>query len=220
MRFINRTAVAAPPSLAAYLPTTHSWDEEPGKARFGGDDKRALRNALEALQNGCCAYCEAATYGNGHIEHFRRKNPADFPELMFDWKNLFLSCDADDSCGRYKDRKGTPYNPSDLVKPDEDDPNDFFYFHEQGEIRVRSGIDARAEHRALETIRVFHLDCGRMAASRRRAVEQYRRKTPGLLEDLMAVEEGDRVAYIDLELAATRNEPHSAVIRHLFEKLE
>ena len=219
MRRMHRTAVSAPAALAKYHHDTCSWDDEPGKTKLGRADKQQLRSALEALQDGCCAYCESATYGVGHIEHFRRKHRAHFPELMFAWENLFLSCDDLDHCGHHKDRAGSPYDPADLVKPDQDDPDDHFYFHSSGEVRVRSGIDVVRSRRATETIRVFHLDCGALKAARRRAVEAYQRKDPGILEALCEFDEASRRAFINEELLATAREPHSSVIRHLFEKV-
>lgn len=219
MRRVNRAAVTPPTALASYHFETCSWDDEPGKKKLRGDDKRELREALEALQDGCCAYCESATYGTGHIEHFRRKNKAHFPELMFAWDNLFLSCSAVDHCGHYKDRAGGPYDPDELLKPDEHDPDDHFYFHSSGEIRVRSSVDAVRLKRAIETIRVFGLDCGMLQAARRRAVEAYQRRDPGILKALCEFDEDTRQAFIREELRATAREPHSSVIRHLFEKV-
>jgi uncharacterized protein (TIGR02646 family) len=219
MRRIDRGAVVAPAALANYHHATCSWDGEAGKTKFGGNDKKALRAALESMQDDCCAYCECATYGGGHIEHFRRKNQAHFPELTFAWENLFLSCDEEEHCGHYKDRGGSPYDPRELVKPDEDEPDDYFYFHSSGEVRVRSGIDASQVRRATETIRVFHLDSGTLQAARRRAVQAYERRDPGMLEALCDFEEALRVSFIQQEVQATARDPHGSVIRHLFEKV-
>jgi uncharacterized protein (TIGR02646 family) len=219
MRRIDRAAVAAPACLSSYTPDSCSWDDEPGKTRFGGQDKLDVRSALDVMQAGCCAYCESATYGDAHIEHFRRKNKAHFPQLMFTWGNLFLSCNALDHCGHHKDRGGRPYDPADLVKPDQHDPDDYFYFHSAGQIRVRSNIGEQDAFRAKETIRVFRLDCGALEAARRRAVEAYQRRDPGIIDALCELDEASRQAFIDDEIRATARDPHSSVIRHLFEKV-
>lgn len=219
MRRVNRARVNVPPALACYDHRTCCWDTQDGRRRFGGADKAQVRAALESMQSKCCAYCEAATYESGHIEHFRRKNAAHFPELMFVWENLFLSCDALDHCGHHKDRAGRPYDPKDLVKPDEQDPHEYFYFHSSGEIRVRSGLDIIRRRQALETIRVFHLDCGVLTAARRRAVEAYQSRDPSMLDDLETFDEPARLAFIESELNETADDPHSSVIRHLFEKV-
>lgn len=222
MRKIDRSKVSAPPSLANYSHTTHSWDDTPNRTKFSGDDKKALRAALECLQDGCCAYCEAATYGGGHIEHFRRKNAEHFPELTFAWENLFLSCGESDRCGHYKDRGGSPYNPTDLIKPDDANPDDFLYFHSDGEVRTRSRVDAHHQRVAEETVRVFNLGCGALRAARRRALEQYIKQSGNIriLDDLMDLfDESERRRYIAMELSAVANLPHSATIRHFFEKV-
>lgn len=220
MRLIDRSKTAPPPSLSNYHHTTHSWEEEPGKIRFCGEDKKALRATLELLQNSCCAYCESATQGKGHIEHFRRKSPDYFPHLMFAWENLFLSCSTHEHCGHYKDRKGSHYNPNNLIKPDHSRPDDFLYFHSDGDVRTRSGLDSSRKRIADETIRVFNLRCGSLCAKRRRALEEYKRLTGNtqILDELMSFSESDRQAYIDLELKAVADQPHSTTIRHFFEK--
>lgn len=77
---------------------------------------------------GKCAYCESQilSIGYGCIEHFHPKSK--FPILCFDWHNLFLACDICNSIA-YKGAKfpsatqGGPY-----VNPAEEDPELFFDF--------------------------------------------------------------------------------------------
>jgi uncharacterized protein (TIGR02646 family) len=155
MHKLDRALVTEPACLAQYDHKRQTWDD------LRDDHKREIREALEVMQQMRCAYCEGAYYSHDrHIEHFRRKNSGQFPELTFIWTNLFLSCDADNQehCGHYKDRKGSPYNPEDLIKPDDDEPDDYLYFHSSGEVRPWSGIDEARERRAKETIRVFNLN--------------------------------------------------------------
>lgn len=215
MHKLDRSAVAEPACLASYSYPQHTWEN------MSSSDKSQIRNSLKKMQDCRCAYCEGPIYSNnGHIEHFRRKNPAHFPELSFVWCNLFLSCDSLQHCGHYKDRPSAGcYNPDDLVKPDKDDPGLFFYFHSSGEVRPRSGIDAVRSTRATETIRVFNLNCGKLKAERRRALRIYRRRDPGFIEELMGLEQADRQLFISQEIAATRADPYWTVIRHFFEKM-
>jgi uncharacterized protein (TIGR02646 family) len=213
MRKLDRNAAPAPPCLANYQHDTQTWDD------VSGEDKRQIRQHLEQIQGPRCAYCEGPLEALGHqIEHFRRKNPRHFPELKFTWSNLFLACNSDDHCGHYKDRHGTPYNPAELIKPDDYDPDKYLYFHSSGEVRPRPRLTPEAQRRATETIRVFHLDCAPLRHARRRALAQYERKEPRILDDLMAFDEESRKAFIAEEVQATSGEAYCTVIRHYFEK--
>lgn len=215
MHKLDRSSVAKPTCLASYNYQQHTWED------VSASDKRQIRNSLKKMQACRCVYCEGSIYSNnGHIEHFRRKNQAHFPELSFAWCNLFLSCDSLQHCGHHKDRPSTGcYNPADLVKPDKDDPDQFFYFHSSGEIRPRSGIDTGQSTRATETIRVFNLNCGKLRADRRRALRRYQERALGFIEELMELEEEARQLFISEEIKDTRADPHWTVIRHFFEKM-
>lgn len=214
MHKLDRASIASPICLSLYHHTTHKWDD------LSGEHKREIRECLKQMQGARCAYCEGAVYNDAHIEHFRRKNPLHYPQLTFDWANLFLSCESHEHCGHFKDRPSAdPYSPADLIKPDEYEPDDYFYFHSDGDMRPRSGIEATHLQRALETIRVFNLDCGTLRASRHRAIKQYERRNPGILDALMEFDEQDRQEFINQEIEATKNDYHCTVIRHYFEKI-
>ncbi len=211
MHKLDRTVVVVPVCLANYNYPTHNWNHV-------REDKQEIRVSLVQMQGLRCAYCEGAVYSDAHIEHFRRKRY--FPHLTFDWTNLFLSCDVREHCGHYKDRpRGLPYNPDDIVKPDEEEPDEYFYFHSSGSVRLRNGLNAVKQRRASETIRVFNLDCRVLQAKRRRALKQYDRKNPDFLEILMGFDEQERQQFIDEEIEATKDDYHCTVIRHYFEKV-
>lgn len=235
MHFLDRSTVAAPVCLADWTCPDKSWDDFTNEGRAC---KRQLRLALQRLQSQQliddnaddeleylfglrCAYCEGQIYHGGHIEHFRRKNSNHFPELTFEWSNLFLACDSKDHCGHYKDRSNAPaYNPDDLIKPDTHNPDDYLYFHSSGEVRVRhrEGMTEADRHRGAETIRVFHLDCGRLKGARRKALKQYLDSNIGILDALMEFEELDRHDFITQEIEATKHDPYATTIKHFFEK--
>ena len=215
MHKLDRSAVAKPACLASYNYPQNTWED------VSSSDKRQIRNSLKKMQDCRCAYCEGPIYSNnGHIEHFRRKTPAYFPSLTFAWSNLFLSCDSCEHCGHYKDGPSAGcYNSDDLVKPDKDDPDQFFYFHSSGEVLPRSGIDTVQSRRAKETIRVFNLNCGVLKAARQRALRIYQERDLGFLEELMELEEEARQLFISDEIKNTRSDPYWTVIRHFFEKV-
>ncbi len=234
MHFLDRSTVAAPDCLFNWNYEEKNWDDF---TRAGAACKKQLRLALQRLLSQQviddnaddeveyllglrCAYCEGRIYHGGHIEHFRRKNPNHFPERTFEWTNLFLVCGSQDHCGHYKDRPVAPaYNPNELIKPDEHNPDHYLYFHSSGQVRVRNGdgMTDADRRRGAETIRVFHLDCRRLEGARHKALKLD--SNTGILEALMGFAENDRNVFIGEEIEATKWEPFWTTIRHFFEKL-
>lgn len=227
MHTLDRSVAAAPACLGAYDYQTHTWED------LDSACKRQLRFALfqmqgipgvvseDAKEYGLrCAYCESAIRHEGHIEHFRRKNPHHFPQFTFDWNNLFLACGSRKHCGHYKDRKGAAaYDANDIIKPDQDDPEHYLYFHSNGEVRERSELNATDAHRACETIRVFGLDDGALAGARRAALKSYRNKILSDLAELESWAPPDRALYFAAEIEATRWDPHATTIKHFLQTL-
>lgn len=152
----------APVNLTPYRGRT--WDSFAGTS-----DHARLGDALFALQNGYCAYCECrlASKQEGHIEHLERRS--DCPSKAFDWNNLFFSCSHHDSCGKYKDehKPKIRFNRADIVDPSKENPADFFTFTTTGIIRPKA--DCPNTFRASETIRVFNLNAKHLVQQRKRA---------------------------------------------------
>lgn len=218
MHKLDRNKIEVSQCLSEYDYSTQTWDD------FGGECKKQLRAVLvqmqgipgvttkEASEYGVrCAYCEDAIHHAGHIEHFRRKNQQHFPELTFEWSNLFLACGSNDHCGHYKDRpRAEAYNPDNLIKPDIEDPEDYLYFHSSGEIRSRADIDTNKEVKANETIRVFGLDKGTLPSNRARAVQPYKK----VLEEIADWEPELITEYIQEEIEKTQWQAFSTTIKH------
>lgn len=242
MHKLDRSVIPAPACLGNYNYKTQNWED------LGGTCKGQLRAALVQMQGipgvttpdadeyGLrCAYCEGPIYHAGHIEHFRRKNPAHYPELTFAWDNLFLACGSNIHCGHFKDKKRNKdkdenkdksksnnpvpdYNPDELIKPDIHDPLDYLFFHSSGEVRIRRGLTCEDDiRRAKETIRVFGLDNRTLAGSRFKALSVYKEKVMADLEEVATWPPGDRQAYLDEEIAATRYDPYATTIQHFLE---
>ncbi|HHR6030936.1 TPA: retron system putative HNH endonuclease [Providencia alcalifaciens] len=226
MHKLDRSGVEPPESLADYDYPIQEWSD------LAPDCKHNLRAALAQMQGipdvttfGAneygvrCAYCEGAIYHKGHIEHFRRKNKAHFPELTFVWENLFLACGSNEHCGHYKDRNGVPsYNPDNLLKPDEDDPDSYLYFHSTGEVQPRANIDKNSRFCATETIRVFGLNSTVLSGARSQALSVYKKQVIGDIEELASWPEEERDAYLADEIEKTRWEPYSTTIKHFLQK--
>jgi len=225
MHKLDRSGVKAPACLAEYDHRTQTWDD------LSGECKKTLRAMLVQMQGipgvttddareyGVrCAYCEMQIPHAGHIEHFRRKNQHHHPELTFDWSNLFLACGSQSHCGHYKDRKNAPvYDPDELIKPDEHDPEHYLYFHSSGEVRPHHRLQAADARRAEETIRVFGLNDACLVGAREKVLRVYRGKIAADLEVLAAWSREDREAYLLYEIEATRWDPCATTIKHFLQ---
>ncbi len=121
------------------------------------EEKAVIWQALEKMQGDRCAYCERSLDGHKkHIEHFHKR--VDHDAGVFDWHNLFGSCLDLHCCGKHKDEKAKNWKVEDLLKPDEDEPDEFLQFFADGSIRQRQGLEPEQQRRAQETLRVFNLD--------------------------------------------------------------
>lgn len=110
---------------------------------------------LTKMQGNRCAYCQGKIKKHErHIEHFIKRD--DNPSLTFTWSNLFGSCKRKDGCGFYKDNQ--KHIQGVILKPDIDDPSEFFHFLSTGRLSANKNISLYDQHRATETIRVFNLD--------------------------------------------------------------
>ena len=135
-------------------------------AFLGSEAHTALGEALFARQHHYCAYCEVALSRKeeGHIEHLQRRS--DVPERTFDWSNLFFSCSHLDTCGKYKDNQRIRFNPADIIDPSRENPLDYLRYDMNGNVHAIEGDPVR-EHRANETIRIFHLNAPRLKGIRK-----------------------------------------------------
>lgn len=240
MHKLDRSSVPAPDCLSAWDYTQKTWEDF---GRDGAVCKRQVRLALQRIQGQQiasdeaddraefimglrCAYCEGPIRYGGHLEHFRRKNRKrtdGYPELTFSWENLFLACDSNNHCGHYKDRPSADaYDPDNLIKPDIDDPDDYLYFHSNGQVMVRNARNAMTDAdrwRAIETIRVFNLNCGTLRGERSKALKLYSDRNIGILDFLMEeCTPHEREDFIREEIESTRWEPYATTIKHFFEK--
>jgi len=214
MHKLERSRVPAPPCLEQYAHQTQAWKDLESR------DKNKIRENLEILQRHpepgwsevTCAYCESPLYHGGHIEHFRQR--ADFPELTFSWDNLFLSCDERSHCGHFKDRN-QHYNPDDLIKPDQDDPDHFLFFHSSGEVRPREGLSDQDLKRAIETIRVFGLNEPSLRGKRAETMKFYKKE---YFDEISSWDEELRYAYLQSEIENTQWQPFATTIKHFLQR--
>lgn len=181
-------------------------------------DQGAIWPRLEEMQGEFCAYCECRLIRK-HIEHFRPRDK--FPAQAFDWHNLFGSCgDSSKSggwkrCGIYKDNGAGSYNANDLIKPDEDNPDDFLLFLTSGMVVPVDGLTGSALKKAEETIRVFNLNGdSRLVGSRKTALKNVILQVEELYEAYDELGEDDWTKMLDMELENIEGEEFSTALKH------
>ena len=142
-----------------------NWD-----AFIGSSEHIAIGNRLYEQQDHYCAYCEIYLHDkeDGFIEHLERQR--DNSRRIFDWSNMFVSCRKHDSCGEYKDNQAGVFKLADIVDPSRENPSDFFQYDLQGNMHPRKDLDPSRKRKAEETIRIFNLNCPRLANIRRKAI--------------------------------------------------
>jgi uncharacterized protein (TIGR02646 family) len=141
---------------AEYLVVLETRDNRSAFARgvFDGLNKRALRVVMYQEQGSICIYCESEVHeGNPipSVEHWRALSI--HPELALDWRNLYLSCAAPETCEARKGKQALRWVDADphLPWPSECRYQDLVGFTSLGEIYVRGDIDLEpATQRALE----------------------------------------------------------------------
>lgn len=131
--------------------------------------KTALKNSLLAEQKYICCYCECRiSDANSHIEHFKPKDPTQFPHLQLEYSNLFASCtkqptgSPDEHCGHKKDN----FYSSDLISPLEPDCSNHFAYKMDGTIE---GTDVRGRL----TVEKLHLDSALLDRQRKRLIDDF-----------------------------------------------
>lgn len=209
MHKLDRASVPPPPCLGSYNHGTQNWSD------VTAEHRAEIRQHLEMMQGCRCAYCEGPLDVLGqHIEHFRRKR--DFPRLTFSWSNLYWSCNQDGHCGCYKDRKSGVYDPNELIEPAVHDPEQYLRFFSNGSIRLRNGLDAAGQRRALETLRVFNLDQehGPLRRMRESYCAGYVRLGQELAELAAETTRQEWLRFLDEEVANTRHLPFATAIKH------
>lgn len=136
---------------------------------------------LRALTDHHCAYCDALVPEGlaESIDHFRPKACSHFPDLAYEWTNLFLACGT---CQRAKLDQVSEH----LIKPDDpsyDFDRYFTYRVRNGLIEPREGLSQDAALRARETIRILGLNDNGHPAARVRELKKRQKADAELAPD-------------------------------------
>jgi uncharacterized protein (TIGR02646 family) len=180
--------------------------------KVSSEDRTEIWKALQVMQFDRCAYCESKiTAPKQHIEHFFSRSH--FSQETFAWSNLFGSCNDQEHCGKHKDNRQQvqSYKPTDLIKPDEEDPEKLLLFVVDGTLSIRHDLAPKDQHRAAETIRVFNLNAASLKNRRWQAIQGYLSLTEGQSE----LSDAEWREYIDDELKEAAGQAFVTAIRHM-----
>ena len=207
------------PECLGHIQKDAKWDDFPPKCKKEVLDE--LRSMAAGTEGPFCHYCESLIVqgpDRHSIEHMypRRR----YPELTFDWSNLYLSCKTAAHCDQFKDGKGCPpYDPEDLLRPDVDDPDSFLQFLSSGEVIPREGLTPNDQHRAETTIRVLALNATDLRAQRHQTALIAKSFVDPVLE-IEGWEENERQELLAEMIAEAEREmaglAYSSVARHYF----
>ncbi len=119
-----------------------------------------LKEALSAMSDGHCAYCQASVSDNhpGAVEHFKPKSL--FPLLAYAWDNYLFSCER---CNTAKSNKWP--DDGEYVRPDDGDPAPRFVFTRRGRVR-----GAARDAAARRTVQDFGLNRPKLCERRAQAI--------------------------------------------------
>lgn len=110
-----------------------------------------------------CVYCELIiNEDNSHFDHIKPKSKS--PEDTFSYNNLVISCEDQNSCGKYKENKWD----ENFINPVTEDPELFFEYSNSGEI-VPGKTD---NERARITIYILNLNNNKLRNIRRIIIKQ------------------------------------------------
>lgn len=211
MRKLDRTVASTPTCLQNYNHRIHNW----GDLKL--QDKQMIEAEIKKMQGKLCVYCECDMSEAGkHIEHFAPR--ARFASRTFDWTNLFWSCSKEISCGHYKDRNFSSYDPNQIVNPNLHDPDSFFKFYSDGHIEVKDGLSPSDEARAVRTVQILGIDPlsgGALREARKTAVAPYLRRVKDAIQSGMSKQ--DFQSFLSGELTQCKNMPYGTAIRHVLQ---
>ncbi len=136
----------------------------PKSKDFGGKEKKEVVNTLSDMTKKHCSFCDGFPMGEmlqNTIEHFRPKSK--FPELAFEWENLFLAC------GKCQSAKHDKFDEK-LLKPDEKPYSFDKYFDvdtDTGKLKPNINASKEDQVRAKVTIELYGLNDLRRFARKR-----------------------------------------------------
>lgn len=215
MKKLDRNSVPEPSCLKKYKYGQDDWSV----LSRNKTENQEIWDSLLPLQSENCAYCESGLSHHRHIEHFFQRNTNGYEHLTFVWDNIFGSCCNPNSCGKYKDDKFKG-DLTKIIKPDLDDPNDYFIFLRNGNIQIKEGLNESEKIKAELTLSAFNLNGdSKLVNSRSAAIKPYIKEA----DEIYSLIESDESALeiikvlIDEKIQEISSQPFSTALIHLFQ---
>lgn len=214
MKKLDRNSVTEPSCLSKYKYGLDDW----GVLSRNKEENQEIWNSLLALQSENCAYCEISLNHHKHIEHFFQRNTNGYEHLTFIWDNIFGSCCNPNTCGKYKDEKFKG-DLIKIIKPDIDDPNDYFIFLKSGNIQIKEGLSEHDIARAQLTLTAFNLNNdSSLLNSRSVAIKTFIAEADEIYSLLEDIDYKDYVEeLIDKKIIEVSSLEFSTALIHLFQ---
>jgi len=140
---------------------------------------KTLRKQLMAMTQYHCAFCDGGlgVTSRETVEHFRPKSS--FPQLAYEWPNLFPCCD------KCQSQKSGKFDEA-LLKPDEPDysfENFFISNYKTGELEPLPNAPATIRNQAEVTIKLYGLNSKARANARLRELKGFKRDQEKYMDD-------------------------------------
>jgi len=140
---------------------------------------KQIRQTLSMMTAAHCAFCDGliGVESRETVEHFKPKSQ--FPELAYEWTNLFPCCDMCQS------KKGESFDPA-LIKPDSEDYEFERYFvanYKTGEIEPSPSLEHKFQLAAEITIRMYGLNIPARTKARLREWGKFRQALDACIDD-------------------------------------
>lgn len=183
MRFIDHSGTTLPIKVRKACTT---WE------KLLSSEKHLITEALVALQKGLCAYCESSvrigTSKNCHIEHFKPRSKD--KTLIFEWTNLFLSCDGEGGsnahCGHYKSGRDV----TEIASPGNQSCESLFSYLFDGRIVPSSRLAEPDARKAQITIDALNLNCPALVTKRCGILRE-------VLRSIQSMDEWSRIFFVE-----------------------
>lgn len=167
-------------------PRVQNWSDLNLSEEFKMLRKLLREHMLQHEQSGYCIYCETLILHdvgsdenkNSSIEHIKPRDR--FPQHVFEYDNLVVSCCSKFSCTTYKANLWDEL----FIHPVNEDPGAFFdYCFDTGEITPKADLNESAHAKALKTIEMLNLNELKLKNARKTTILKIRHLTDRASED-------------------------------------